>query len=150
MRCLNGRVLSEDSRQFGRALDLARRLQSPHKDSSSGTRAELTPSEGTLSDLADDRVSHKNGAARGALQAAWLAQFPDATGPRDALSAELLPYYPELREAFGDSCPYGPNPSCPAWPRCEERTLEQPIVHLEDVHHETREEIIRWLDAHGL
>jgi hypothetical protein len=85
---------------------------------------------------------------RGALQAAWFAQFPDAD-PSDYLPRDLFPVYPELQENFGTSCPSGPNTSCPEWPERRPRTLEQAVIHLEDIHGFTRETVAAWVREHG-
>jgi len=86
---------------------------------------------------------------RGALQAAWLAQFPEAIAPGSYITDDLSKVYTELRKDAGNSCPSGPNPSCPEWANPRKRTLEQAIIHLEDTHDFTREKVAAWLRAYG-
>jgi hypothetical protein len=86
---------------------------------------------------------------RGALRAAWLSQFPDATEPGSYLTDDLSGVYQELRRNVGNSCPSGPNTSCPDWPKERERTLSDALVHLEDTHNFTPERVAAWLRAYG-
>ena len=85
---------------------------------------------------------------RGALQAAWVAEF-ERDHPDGYVTAQLEERYPELRADFGASCPCGPNTPCPDWPPRSSRTLEVAIIHLEDTHKRGREQVAQWLEAHG-
>lgn len=85
---------------------------------------------------------------RGALQAAWVAEF-QKDHPDGYLTADLEERYPELRQEFGTLCPYGPSSECRDWPPRSSRTLEVAIIHLEDTHRRGREQVAQWLEAHG-
>ena len=85
---------------------------------------------------------------RSALNAAWIAEF-EKDHPDGYLTADLEGRYPELREEFGPFCPYGESTQCRVWPPPHSRTLEAAIIHLEDTHKRTREQVARWLEAHG-
>ena len=77
-----------------------------------------------------------------------MADF-EKDGPFGFVMEALARHYPELANPFGSDCPRGPNTSCPAWPERHPRTLEQAIIHLEDEHRIGRDEVTRWLVAHG-
>jgi hypothetical protein len=85
---------------------------------------------------------------RRALHAAWIAEF-EKDHPDGYATAEMVGRYPELREDVGVFCPFVQGPLCREWPPLSSRSLEQAIVHLEDVHGRRREQIALWLEAHG-
>jgi hypothetical protein len=90
-----------------------------------------------------------------ALAAAWFAEFYDRERSEDQdamlklfLSVDLASAYPVLHEDMGPGCPSGPSAgSCPH-PDVG-RALEQKIIHLQDRHRFSREQVADWLLAHG-
>lgn len=89
-----------------------------------------------------------------ALAAAWLAEFYDSTraeggdrGLQFFLSRALVDAYPVLHSAVGSGCPIGavdcPNPG-------GGETVEAKIIHLEDEHEFSREQVAQWLEARKL
>jgi hypothetical protein len=89
-----------------------------------------------------------------ALAAAWFAEFYDGTrtddedrGLRLFLSSPLADAYPALRRDFGPGCPIEAE-DCPR--PAGGRTLEAKIIHLEDEHGYTREQVVEWLQERGL
>jgi len=83
---------------------------------------------------------------RGALQAAWAAEFDK--DPGTYVTAKLAERYPELGTDCGRSCPTGLGAPCLDWRPPASRTLEVAIVHLEDAHGWGREQVADWLLAH--
>ncbi len=91
-----------------------------------------------------------------ALAAAWLAEYYDGERPahdedsglRGFLSVSLTDAYPVLTQDLGPECPAGPRDRCPA-PGRAGRTLEAKIIHLQDEHGISREQVADWLQAHG-
>ena len=91
-----------------------------------------------------------------ALVAAWFAEYaeegvqlddPNLTQYR-YLSGELSDAYPVLSMDLGPGCPSGPQSLCPK-PGDLGQTLEAKIIHLQDEHGLSREQVIAWLDAHS-
>lgn len=90
-----------------------------------------------------------------ALAAAWFAEFSDTlppTDPDDALHrhlpTELTDAYPVLTMDLGPGCPSGPQSVCPK--RGDSgHTLEVKIIHLQDEHGFSRENVVAWLVAHS-
>jgi hypothetical protein len=88
-----------------------------------------------------------------ALAAAWFAEYFDGTreedqdrGLRAFLSAPLLDAYPVLTKEVGASCPIRAD-NCPR-PRGG-ATVEAKIIHLEDEHGFSREQVAQWLEDRG-
>lgn len=93
---------------------------------------------------------------RSALVAAWLAHFdvppgPEADVSRGYTTAGLAGLFPELIDdsgkRIGPGCPAGPTGTCPH-PDVG-LSLEQKIIHLEDRHRFTLEQVANWLQAYG-
>ena len=89
-----------------------------------------------------------------ALAAAWFAEFYDGVRPDDEfaslrrfLSEDLAEAYPVLGKDLGPGCPSGSESTCPH--RSEGRTLEQKVVHLQDRHGFTRDQVAAWLQTHS-
>lgn len=99
----------------------------------------------TVPDPPDPAIGGRQG--RGALQAAWRARHPETSA--SYVSTRLAEDFPELHKPAGNSCPAGPNTSCPEWPKQNPRTLEVAIIHLEDTHAFSREQVASWLEAYG-
>lgn len=89
------------------------------------------------------------------LAAAWFGEFYDAErlpdqdwGLHHFLSAPLAEAYPVLSTDQGPDCPWGPNADCPK-PERPGRTLEAKIIHLQDEHGLSRENVADWLQTNG-
>jgi hypothetical protein len=89
-----------------------------------------------------------------ALAAAWFAEFYDSARPDGEgrgleafLSRPLVEAYPVLHSVIGAACPIGAA-DCPK-PRAGE-TVEAKIIHLQDEHEYSREQVARWLEGRNL
>lgn len=87
---------------------------------------------------------------RGALHAAWVAEF-ERDHPDGYSRLNLVERYPELREDFGICCPSGESSMCGSWPSpgAGSRSFEQAVIHLEETHKRSREQVAQWLEANG-
>lgn len=90
-----------------------------------------------------------------ALAAAWFAEYYDGERTDDEdrglspfLSRPLDDAYPELTREMAPGCALGA-PGCPAPDRPPGRSLEAKIIHLEDQHAFTREQVAQWLEDRG-
>jgi len=90
-----------------------------------------------------------------ALAAAWFAEYYDRERSENQdtmlglfLSVDLAGAYPVLHKDMGPGCPADPTGSCPH-PN-PGRAVEQKIIHLQDRHGFSREEVADWLEARGL
>jgi hypothetical protein len=88
-----------------------------------------------------------------AVASAWFAEFFDEgsaesadVGVRAFLASPIADVYPVLRSRVGLGCPIGAV-SCPT-SRIGE-TVEAKIIHLEDEHGFTREQVAQWLEDRG-
>ena len=88
-----------------------------------------------------------------ALVAAWFAEFYDRTrigdedtGLRAFLSTSIVDAYPILRVEMAPDCPLSAV-DCPQ--PVGGRVVEAKIVHLQDEHGYTREQVAAWLETHG-
>ena len=87
-----------------------------------------------------------------ALVAAWFAEYYDGARLADEdrglarfLSTPLHEAYPVLARELGAGCALDA-PDCPAPSRPPGRFLEAKIVHLQDEHGFTRDQVAQWLD----
>ena len=85
-----------------------------------------------------------------ALAAAWFAEFYDGTRAEDQdralgafLSRPLIEAYPVLAEDLGPRCPLGAD-DCPR--PIGGRSLEAKIIHIQDEHGCTRQQVAEWLE----
>lgn len=90
-----------------------------------------------------------------ALVAAWFAEYYDRERSEDQdsmlrlfLSVDLAAAYPILDRDMGAGCPAGAIDDCPH-PSIG-RTLERQIIHLQDRHGLTREQVATWLEERHL
>ena len=84
------------------------------------------------------------------LAAAWFAEFSENDREDDEhssltqyLSRPLLDAYPVLVRDLGMGCPVGPDDKCPK-PKGG-TILERKIIHIQDWHGFTREQVADWL-----
>jgi hypothetical protein len=91
-----------------------------------------------------------------ALAAAWFAEYYDGARQDDEdrglhrfLSTPLHEAYPALTSDMGPGCPLDVR-DCPSPNRSPGRFLEAKIIHLEDEHGFTREQVALWLQDRRL